>query len=342
MDGVPDFSPHSSFSLSCRYRNYWDSFSSLRALTAAWAALPRSPPAPSDSLLRVEIGNTQNSLNILNRGSQFRKALDNRNTMHMPGIHLGLSRALFQIGEFTWLPSEQCWREMILQASAAKIRIWKCLQINLVRHVQCLWRKLPWGSNHGLEPRLSHSLKTWEGSQHFQQTAPVMLGKTTSKKKKIKRFIFYRDFLVHSRDLDSFHGPASSQGLSYNNCRAGLWGTAGMLRLSLYVGRTRAVGTCGPSVTETLPLPLHAEMSFTALEPLPARQQQPQLQAAACQLWAEQGPECSKQACLREGVRVSTSIAPLVLPLCAGRGTLPTKPWHFCGMKTKQRSAEWR
>lgn len=183
MDGVPDFSPHSSFSLSCRYRNYWDSFSSLRALTAAWAALPRSPPAPSDSLLRVEIGNTQNSLNILNRGSQFRKALDNRNTMHMPGIHLGLSRALFQIGEFTWLPSEQCWREMILQASAAKIRIWKCLQINLVRHVQCLWRKLPWGSNHGLEPRLSHSLKTWEGSQHFQQTAPVMLGKTTSKKK---------------------------------------------------------------------------------------------------------------------------------------------------------------
>lgn len=109
-------------------------------------------------------------------------------------------------------------------------------------------------------------------------------GENHQQKKKIKRFIFYRDFLVHSRDLDSFHGPASSQGLSYNNCRAGLWGTAGMLRLSLYVGRTRAVGTCGPSVTETLPLPLHAEMSFTALEPLPARQQQPQLQAAACQL----------------------------------------------------------
>lgn len=199
----------------------------------------------------------------------------------MPGIHLGLSRALFQIGKFTWLPSKQCWRKMILQASAAKIRIWKCLQINLVMHVLCSWRKLSWGLNHVLWHRLSHSLCRLDHELqkvHGISSKQLQWCWVKPPAKKSKRFVFYRDFLVHSRDLDSFHCPARSHGLSYNNCWAGLWGMAGAQREccgchSIWAG-SMAMGRCGHSVTEKAasPNPPSQECPVTSLEPLPARQ----------------------------------------------------------------------
>ena len=96
---------------------------------------------------------------------------------------------------------------------------------------------------------------------------------------KIKRFIFCRDFLAHSRDLDSFHCPARSHGLSYNNCWAGLWGTAGPQRECRGCHCIRAgymaMGRRGRNVTEKAasPSPPSWECNVTSLEPLPARQQ---------------------------------------------------------------------
>lgn len=96
--------------------------------------------------------------------------------------------------------------------------------------------------------------------------------------RKIKRFIFYRDFLAHSRDLDSFHCPARSHGLSYNNCWAGLWGTAGLQREccachSIRAG-SMAMGRCGRADTEKAasPSPPSQECNVTSIEPLPAGQ----------------------------------------------------------------------
>lgn len=95
---------------------------------------------------------------------------------------------------------------------------------------------------------------------------------------KIKTFIFYREFLAHSTDLDSFHCPARSHRLSYNNCRAGLWGTAGLQQECRGCHSIRAgymaLGRCGRNVTEkaAAPSPPSQECNVTSLEPLPARQ----------------------------------------------------------------------
>lgn len=85
--------------------------------------------------------------------------------------------------------------------------------------------------------------------------------------------------------------------------------------------------------------PLHAEMSFTALEPLPARQSSPSYKQQLVS--SEQSrAQCSKQACLREGVKASTAS-----PLCSVLGQGPshqalTLLWDedkavLCGMKIK-------
>lgn len=114
-------------------------------------------------------------------------------------------------------------------------------------HALCSLRKLPRALKHSPWHRLQHSLCRLD---HELQQAHGIPGKQLqlcweNHQWKIKRFIFYRDFLAHSRDLDSFHCPARSHRLSYN-CWAGLWGTAGpqqgMPRLSLYPGRIHGNG----------------------------------------------------------------------------------------------------
>lgn len=70
----------------------------------------------------------------------------------------------------------------------------------------------------------------------------------------------FRDFLVHSRDLDSFHCPARPHGQSYNNCWAGLWGTAGAQQeccgcRCIWAGSTAMGRDAGTLSRRELPLP---------------------------------------------------------------------------------------
>lgn len=171
---------------------------------------------------------------------------------------------------------------------------------------------------------------------------------------KIERFIFYRDFLAHSRDLDSFHCPARSHGLSYNNCWAGLWGTAGPQREchgchSIQAGYT-ATGRCRCNVTEKAASPSRPSQECTSLEPLPARQRghpvaPPRQTSLSALKWAITTAE--KAAVLpQKGDKVRNSTSPVVFPLCLvlGAGPSPPSPELFlwdedkglvCGMKIK-------
>lgn len=109
---------------------------------------------------------------------------------------------------------------------------------------------------------------------------------------------------------------------------------AGMLRLSLYLGRIRGHGEgCGHSVTERAasPSPPSQECHVTSLEPLPARQRghpaAPPRRTSLSALNRRAAAVGKAEFYLRKGVKVrGISTAPLMFPLCSVLGMGPSPP----------------